>query len=90
MSTQLSFPAVSAAVTSSPVVGPEPFQVLLADGATIGVLKSDVRAFKYLLHLVLINPALGLRPSGYDGWTPIMGLSTSQRRAFQERRLSLG
>jgi len=71
MSTQSSFPAVSTAMPSSPVVNPEPFQVLLADGATIGVLRSDVRAFKYLLHLVLINPALSLRPSGHDGWTPM-------------------
>ena len=71
MPTQSSFPAVSAAVPSSPVVSPEPFQVLLADGATIGVLKSDVKPFKYLLHLVLINPALSLRPSGHDGWTPM-------------------
>ncbi|MCX5952750.1 MAG: hypothetical protein NTZ40_04465 [Cyanobacteria bacterium] len=45
--------------------------MLLADGATIGILRSDVRAFKYLLHLVLINPALSLRPSGHDGWTPM-------------------
>jgi hypothetical protein len=67
MSTQPSFPAVSAAVPSNPVVGTEPFQVLLADGATIGILRSDVRTFKYLLHLVLIKPALGLRPSGHKG-----------------------
>jgi hypothetical protein len=38
---------------------------------TIGVLRSNVKEFKYLLHLVLINPALSLRPSGHDCWTPM-------------------
>jgi len=71
MSTQSSFPAVSAAVPSSPVVSPEPFQVLLADGDTIGILKTDVKAFKYLLHLVLIKPELEAQPAGLSGWIPM-------------------
>jgi len=71
MSTQPSLLAVSAAVPSSPVVNPEPFQVLLADGATIGILKSDVRAFKYLLHLVLIKPEVEARSTGLSGWMPM-------------------
>jgi hypothetical protein len=45
--------------------------VLLADGVTIGIRKTDVTAFKYLLHLVMIKPEVEAPPVGHTGWMPM-------------------
>jgi len=71
MSIQPSHPALSAAVTSSPAAHPEPFRVLLSDGVTIDIRKTEVTAFKYLLHLVMIKPEVEPPPAGLSGWMPM-------------------
>jgi hypothetical protein len=54
-----------------PAPCPLSYRELLADCVTIGIRRTEVTSFKYLLHLVLAKPEVETLPVEHAGWMPM-------------------
>jgi len=71
MTSQPRYPDAFRGQPSRPAARHLAYRELLADCVTIGIRKTEVTSFKYLLHLVLAKPEVETLPLEHAGWMPM-------------------